>query len=750
MQHLEDKARADGIRVPLVGNHNGTFVSGKGAVDVSGWDYYPQGFDCSNPSHWRAAPNMAHVHYSGQPLFTAEFQGGAFDPWGGPGYQKCAELLNDQFANVFYKENIGAGATAQNFYMVYGGTSWGWQAIPQNYSSYDYRAPITEARQFDPKYYEDKRIGYFVTSTTPLLKTVEAQPSRLDDPRVIDIARVNPDTGTQFHLIRHGDTTSQEPVRLHATLHVDGINLRIPQESGEAISLDGRESKLLVAGYTFGGQRLVYSTSELMSSGSFGGREFLVLYGDPGTRGEALFDADAGRTATTLNGQVKITRTPGHIRLDYSHAGITQVVLTGGRKPPLLVLVADRKATEQIWRQDTPQGPVVMIGSHLLRSAAINHGVLELTGDTGQDGNAVVFAPPIASVTWNGRSVPARAVSSGGLQLSLPMAVEIRLPSLNDWKMRKGAPEIEPAFDDSPWRVADRRGSNTTTAEIAQPVLLADDYGFHVGNTWYRGHFSGAGERVPTGIRLQVKSGGTAGAYSAWLNGHFLGTIKGEEQGSFGFPAEYLVRGDNVLSVLTVDMGHDEDYDSKGENRTARGIVQASPIGAPSNAITWRIQGRQGGEGATDALRGPYNEGGLFGERQGWPQLGGPEKDWKPVVLPAPEAGPGVTWFSTRFELDLPRDQDTSLGLEINDPPGRHYRAIIYVNGWQMGNYVSDVGPQHRFPIPNGVIRPNGGNDVTIAVWNTDPTGGGLGKVSLVGYGSFNSSLGSAAGQPRN
>src|SRR4051794_30657284 len=52
MQHLEDKARADGITVPLTGNNNGTFNSGVGALDVDGPDAYPQGFNCSDPSRW--------------------------------------------------------------------------------------------------------------------------------------------------------------------------------------------------------------------------------------------------------------------------------------------------------------------------------------------------------------------------------------------------------------------------------------------------------------------------------------------------------------------------------------------------------------------------------------------------------------------------------------------------------------------------------------------------------------------------
>jgi beta-galactosidase GanA len=295
MQHLEDKARADGITVPLVGNHNATFVKGTGAVEVSGWDYYPQGFDCSHPGQWKPAPDMAAHRFAGEPLFTAEFQGGAFDPWGGPGYAKCAALINDRFANVFYKENIAAGATAQNFYMLFGGTSWGWQAIPQNYTSYDYGAAITEARQFDPKYYEDKRIGYFVTGTAELAKTDPLVPARLDNPRLVDRARINPDTGTQFHLVRHGDTTASTVETTHIALSLtEGRFAEVPQQPGTAITIDGRESRMLLADYAIGATHMVYSTSELMTDATIDGRDIAVLYGRRGTDGETLL-AFAGK-----------------------------------------------------------------------------------------------------------------------------------------------------------------------------------------------------------------------------------------------------------------------------------------------------------------------------------------------------------------------------------------------------------------------------------------------------------------------
>src|SRR6201999_1831233 len=221
MQHIEDKARADGITVPLTGNHNGDFNSGQAALDVDGIDSYPQGFNCSNPTSWSGVPNISSDHPSTHPLYTPEFQGGAFDPWGGPGYDKCAQLINDQFANVFYKQNIAVGATAQSFYMIFGGTNWGWLGEPENYTSYDYGAAIRETRQLDPKYYEDKLIGYMTQAGAPLTKTDSIRSIAPDNSAITDTARMNPDTRTQFHVLRHSSSTSTNVDTTHMAIDLN-------------------------------------------------------------------------------------------------------------------------------------------------------------------------------------------------------------------------------------------------------------------------------------------------------------------------------------------------------------------------------------------------------------------------------------------------------------------------------------------------------------------------------------------------
>jgi len=875
MRHLEDKARADGITVPLVGNHNGTFNTGAAARDVDGMDSYPQGFDCGDPARWNGVPDISGGKADGKPLETAEFQGGAFDPWGGPGYDKCAQLINDRFADVFYKQNIAVGATSQSFYMIYGGTNWGWLGMPQNYTSYDYGAAIRETRELDPKYGQDKLIGYLTQAAAPLAKTDAIPAARPDNARIVDTVRRNPDTGTQFHVLRHSDSTSTSADTTHIAIDlaakpaaytyddndaalaysgswshvadqsytggdyrhtesfskvagdsltvpftgtavrwigsrtdnhgyadvyldgvlqdtvdgsgsagqavlfarsgladgphtlkivvagrhgsastddyvaVDAIDLSVPapatypvvpQQPGTGIALNGRESKIIVAGYDLGGSTLRYSTSELMANATIAGDDVAVLYGDAGTAGETVLRYSSRPVVTSTGGDVTTTwdAATGDLRLNYTHQGLTRVRVTGGGRP-LRLLLADTATAKTFWRQDTAAGPVLVRGTHLVRTATAGGSTLALTGDVDTDGSIEVWSGA-SRLTWNGSAVATRASGDGSLTGTVPAAAPVRLPALTRWVHTAESPEAQPRFDDTTWAVADKTTTNSITAPGTLPVLFADDYGFHTGSTWYRGRFTGTG--AETGITLSAQSGGGAAASSVWLNGVFLGSSTSDGTRTYAFPAGSVHAGpDNVISVLTVNMGHEEDYNGGSGSKAARGLIGARLAGAPLNTITWRLQGARGGETPPDTVRGPLNVGGLYGERAGWHLPGYPTGAWKPVSLPAADTTPGVSWYATGVTLDLPRGQDTSLGLTIDDDPSRRYRAEIFVNGWDLGAYVNYLGPQHSFPIPNGVLNPHGANDIKIAVWNLDGSTGGLGTVALTSYGSHASAL---------
>jgi hypothetical protein len=79
---------------------------------------------------------------------------------------------------------------------------------------------------------------------------------------------------------------------------------------------------------------------------------------------------------------------------------------------------------------------------------------------------------------------------------------------------------------------------------------------------------------------------------------------------------------------------------------------------------------------------------------------------------------------------------DASIGLTLTDDPARAYRVQIFLNGWNMGQYINDVGPQHTFVLPNGVLRTRGRNTLALAVLSDGTTPAGPGRVELTLLGS--------------
>lgn len=53
-----------------------------------------------------------------QPSYIPEYQGGAFDPWGGYSYDNCAALTGAEFSDVFYKTLIAQKVSLISLYMV--------------------------------------------------------------------------------------------------------------------------------------------------------------------------------------------------------------------------------------------------------------------------------------------------------------------------------------------------------------------------------------------------------------------------------------------------------------------------------------------------------------------------------------------------------------------------------------------------------------------------------------------------------
>jgi hypothetical protein len=322
----------------------------------------------------------------------------------------------------------------------------------------------------------------------------------------------------------------------------------------------------------------------------------------------------------------------------------------------------------------------------------------------------------------------------------------VPLPALASWKYATENPEAEPSFDDSGWIVASKTTSaSATPVPAGQPVLFMDDYGFHYGDVWYRGSWSGTPGATSVTLNYQT---GQVGMVLAWLDGQFLGagempTPTSGQSTTQGWsaavplpiPAAGQDDGAHVLAVLVRPMSHQEDGGANNAFKQALGLTAVTFSGAAPQ-VTWRIQGTQGGEALADRVRGPLNNGGLYGERSGWYLPGFDDRGWADVPLPNADPRPGVSWYRTAFRLSVPPGADASLGLTITDAVARSYRAQIFLNGWNVGQYISDVGPQSTFVLPDGLLRAQGENTLAIAVLADGTTPGGLGSVALANLGT--------------
>jgi len=58
--------------------------------------------------------------------------------------------------------------------------------------------------------------------------------------------------------------------------------------------------------------------------------------------------------------------------------------------------------------------------------------------------------------------------------------------------------------------------------------------------------------------------------------------------------------------------------------------------------------------------------------------------------------------------------------------------VLIFVNGWNMGQFIAHVGPQRVFPIPEGILNHRGRNHIALAVTSDGAPGNALEAVKLV------------------
>ncbi|KDR83515.1 hypothetical protein GALMADRAFT_56290 [Galerina marginata CBS 339.88] len=795
---LMQSFRDAGVTVPLTTNDawpGGHYTT----VDVYGYDSYPNGFDCSHPDTWSptAVPEYfwgSHLQYNPQDLNAVyEFQGGAFDGWGGSGYETCGVLTGPEFERVFYKNQFAMSTTYLNLYMIFGGTNWGGIAHPGVYTSYDYGSAIAEDRTLREKFYELKLQASFM-AVSPAFLTTRPQNiyntqgsftgnTALKTTQVLDV--VGGKTG--FYVVRQNDASTNALQTYKLSLPTSFGTLAIPTLGG-ALTLNGKDSKIHVVDYSAGSTTLLYSTGEIMTWATIDGRDVIVLYGSAGELHETAIKltTPAPPTVKVVSGSGNVAQkvlTSGSstaLALQYTTTGQT-VVQVGSN---ILLYIVDRANAYQFWVLHPPttgdlaqfntENPIIVKGGYLMRTVNVKGSTLALTGDLNNTSNFEIIAPAAQSksITFNGAALTVAKTSYGTLTakktVSLPDASLPHLPSIS-WKTANSLPEIAPGYSDALWTVANHTTTVNPWGKPTPVVLWAGDYGFHTGNILWRAHFAATG--TETAFKVHVM-GGSAFAFSVWLDSTFIGSwegdaVHGDYEGTFTVPA--LTKSSaHVITILQDHMGYEEDWTAASDSfKNPRGIISYSFIGSPSTTVSqWKIAGNLGGESYADRTRGALNEGGLFAER--WHLPGFKDADW---ATGSPLSGiktAGVSIFRqvqlvaygslgsnaidrSTFNLDIPNGVDYPISIAVsNSTTNPHFRSQFYVNGYQFGKYVNHIGPQTVFPVPQGILNYKGKNTLAVTLWAAGTGGAKLNSLALQINNKVESSMPAVVNQPLN
>ncbi|WP_443032523.1 beta-galactosidase [Streptomyces sp. DH41] len=644
--------------------------------------------------------------------------------------------------------HLAHGVTLHNVHTAFGGTSWGWLSAPSAPTpTYDPTAAIDEARRPTDKMAPLHQLGQLLRHVPDFTRMEEARRVGAADARIKVRHLANPDTGTHAYVVRNDSETD--------------VTSKVPMGGTDVeVTVPARDAKLFATGLHLGaGRKLAYATVQPMLTMSVGRLDIAAFVGRAGEMAHLVLDCPHEPWPTRLDEEAAWVYDHGelHVTVPLEENRLTRVRVRSGKSDrTLILLVADDAASLRLWPYETPSGRVLVHGPALLRDVALDGATIRLTGDTVEQCPLEVWAPRgITDVTWNGGAVTtsgSRAHSLLAAWPPLPGVPELVLPALDGWRRRAENPESAPGYDDSGWALADRRTSySTTPVPDGQPVLFADDYGFHYGDVWYRGRLSGGAGLEAVSLAYST---GARGMLMAWLDGeplgvHHVGREDDDGKGTWTATAGFRLPEETrealgkepgaspVLSVLVRRTQHDQDA-----YKAARGLTSVAFEGA-SPKVAWRIQGAA----APDPVRGPLNHGGLFGERHGWYLPGYDDGGWEPVSLPRADRRQGVTWYRTTFRLDVPPDVDASVGLVLDDDrdydgqdpdhdrdrPDRDYRAQVFLNGWNMGEYVGGpAGEPHTFVLPNGILRTRAAaNTLAIAVLAGGEAASGPGTVRL-------------------
>ena len=611
------------------------------------------------------------------PVSIAELQGGWFSQFGGK-LSVDQDGIDGAQLNMLTKTVMEHGTTYLSFYMGHGGTNFDWAARGLT-TTYDYAAPIREPGGLWGKYYAARKIGAFVDRFGPLMaRAQEAEGSaNSTNPNVSVSLRVNGRSG--FLFVRENvNATQQFQMRFLDPGSSARRTIAVPRQGN--LTIGPRGMKVLAVQVPIPGGQVRYTTAEILSYGSNGGRPYLVIYDDPGQLVEIAL---AAKKDPHLVGDA----TYQHYDADHEtvvigfHMGsaLKMFLLNG----TLQILALPRELAGRTWTADFSAAATTSSDSPVITDSAL------MTASTATKNRATVvleYSPGKHELTTLLPSAPDQCTVDG-TPVQFHYDTHWRSARLN---IRTPPIPFHPIVLTEGKFWVDTFEPSTAEWLHTAPVALEKLGRIPYGYVKYRATFNYQGERE---LFLDTF---TEDGKQVFLNGKPIPTLSKPAK-SLTFPLPVAVRpGANLLEISYEAFGSAngglEMQDLKG--------IQSIRIGdsQQSNPIdTFQIQrfpaAMKGQEIDPDYSSGPWQQG-RIGES-----------------VDAHDLVPAFTWFRAMFPLVDSPGWFSPLKVTIDADRD----ALMYVNGKFIG-YYRTIGPQKEFYLPEPYLHFNGNQQNVLTV----------------------------------
>lgn len=458
LKSLYETAMKNGINVPIITCWTSQVRDNSDSVFsqiMDACNFYP-GWDLS--STLPAIGEMEKEEPDSPPMIT-ELQGGWFSSFGEKSVRRVDDFGPGQIS-ALTDYVIAHGIKALNYYMLYGGTNFGYWGSKDKTTSYDYTAPISEPGGLWAKYRAVKLIGDFIKlEGDHLVKSREVKDAATSETPGVDAILQSDGTSGFLYVRNKTDKKVDAKVRLKPPIGSQ-VALNIP--------LEAKGTCLLPVDLPLpGGGTLFYTNVPVSAIAQYDGKPLIIAYGTPGD--QATIYAGSSMCTEEIKDQDQLFNWDG-----------VYVLLT----------TEERAGKSRVF--DTPDGPVsLMSDSYLAIGKGTTGKITDISLETrpGNNSFSLLGATDVASVSIDGRHVRTYRQGRPPLTKFSLTTPAFKLPDIQIMDVRAKADaeaSVQPSWD--------------TIAASGDTVVPLDELGDYAsGYTVYRGTFS-----TPTAGLLRI------------------------------------------------------------------------------------------------------------------------------------------------------------------------------------------------------------------------------------------------------